>query len=97
MQANVLLFLLTHKYTISNMESTKLYPSNASHERKESLIQKQASDIESLSLCNQILKDHLDFLRNKIKQQEEQLELFTELICVLHEEKKEHRFRINLN
>jgi hypothetical protein len=78
--------------------ASKLYPQTVINSKRESLVQKQATDIESLTICNQILKDHLDFLRNKIQQQEEQLELFTELICALNEEKKNQpRYLINLN
>ena len=70
--------------------------------KAEKVLEKQASDIESLTVCNRILKDHLDFLRDKIKTQQKQIELCTELIVTMDEKinGEEHMielFRINLN
>jgi hypothetical protein len=67
----------------------------------EVVLEKQASDIESLIVCNNILKEHLDFLRNKIEKQQKQIELFTELIVTMEErmngEQNLELYRINLN
>ena len=48
----------------------------------QNLVQKQAIDIEALSVKNRILKEHLNFLREKIRDQKSQLDLFAELLLM---------------
>lgn len=45
-------------------------------------------EVEHLNRCVVILKDHLEYLREKLKEKEEQLELFSATILAMDEELK---------
>jgi hypothetical protein len=83
---------------VSKSTQRYLYPQMS----KEDVIERQELEIDSLVSCNKLLKEHLDFLRNKVAVQNKQIELYSELIVAMDEKIKGGTnevdlFKINLN
>lgn len=69
---------------------------------QDELIERQELEIDSLVSCNKLLKEHLDFLRNKIEEKNKQIEMYSEVIVAMDEKLKGdsrelHLLQINLN
>ena len=55
------------------------------------LAKEKDAEIEHLNKCTEILKEHLDFLRNKLREKEEQIEIFSTALVEMDKELKRAR------
>jgi hypothetical protein len=67
----------------------------------DQLTKEKDAEIQHLIRCTEILKEHLDYLREKLKEKDEQIEIFSAAIIAMDDELKRPKFfdikKISLN